>query len=46
LHFRVLGVVDRPREALHELGRGVIGAEVDGAHLLVEQHRGLLARLG
>jgi hypothetical protein len=35
----VLGVVDRPRESLDELRRGVTVAEVHRVHVLVEQYR-------
>ena len=32
-----LGVVDRPREPLHELGGGVVGAQVNRAHILFDE---------
>ncbi len=42
----LLGVADGPRDALDQLGGGVVAAEVDGLDALVEQHGDVLRQPG
>jgi hypothetical protein len=40
-----LSVADRPCQALHELRGGMVGAQVYGVNVLIEQHCGVVVQI-